>query len=225
MNPRRAKTRTSPKSKDKVCEIILRFFYDTYKAARSLKRARVKISVIKKGLKQLGLTEKEIISNLHYLIQTDWIIKETESYQIRTKRGIINTRSEFYEISDKGVDHFDGVSRFQKTHPPSGINITNIQGVTIVGDGNIVNDKYSDLYGNLGLLSEEVMMSDKFSDEQKLNYHAEINTIKSQLSKTLPDKIIIAKAWNTLKQLATVAGIVGFFERVRVLIELLLKSL
>lgn len=77
----------------------------------------------------------------------------------------------------------------------------------------------------LSLLSEEIMKSDQFTDEEKLNYHAEINTIKSQLSKTLPDKGIIAKAWEKLKPLATVAGIASFFEKVRLLIELLLKSL
>ncbi|MDH5451623.1 MAG: hypothetical protein OEX77_12160 [Candidatus Bathyarchaeota archaeon] len=225
MKAAKAKIGTSPKSKDEIRETILRFLYDTYKTARSLKRSRVKISVIKRNLKQQGLTEQEITSNLDYLIQTDWVIRETESYQLRTKRGIIDTRSEYYKISDKGIDHFEGASRFQKSHPPTGINVTNIQGVTIVGDGNIVNAKYSDLYGNLGLLSEEVMKSDQFTDEQKLNYHAEINTIKSQLSKTSPDKRIIAKAWDKLKPLATVAGIVSFFDRANALIELLRRSL
>jgi len=223
MHQRKTKIKPSQKSKDEICEIILKFFYEARKAARSLKHSRLKISAIKKGLKQQGLTEQEIVSNLDYLIQTEWIIKEIESYQLRTKRGIINTKSEFFRISDKGVDHFEGVSRFQKAHPPVGINITNIQGVTIVGDGNIVNARYSDLYGNLSLLAEEMMKSDKFSDEEKLNYYAEIKTIKSQLEKTLPDKSIIAKTWDKLKPLATIAGVASFFEKVKVLIELLLR--
>jgi len=221
VSPRKIKTIRA--SKDEICEIILRFLYDTYKTARSLKSSRLKISAIKRGLKQRGLTEREIVGNLHYLIQTKWIIEETETYQIRAKRGVINAKSEFYTISDKGIDHFEGASKFQKAHPLSGINITNIQGVTIVGDGNIVNTRYSDLYGNLSLISEEIIKSAQFSDEEKLNYHAEISTIKSQLSKTRPDKTIIRSAWEKLKPLATIVGIASFFEKVKVLIELLLR--
>lgn len=224
MVPRKAESKVPEKSKDKMRELILKFFYDVHKKARSLKSSRLKISAVKRGLKQRGLTEQEIVRNLDYLIQTGWVLKEIESgYQLRTRRGVITPKAEYFRISDKGIDHFEGASKFQRMHPLTGINITNIQGVTIVGDGNIVNAQYSDLYGNLSLLSEEIMKSDKFSDEDKLNYHAEISTIKSQLSKTLPDKGIIARAWDKLKPLATIAGIAGFFEKVKVLIELLLR--
>lgn len=211
------------KSKDEICETILKFFYDIHKSTRSIKRARLKISDVKKGLKQLGLTEQEITHNLDYLIQTEWIIKDTESYQLHTDKRIINTIAEFYKISNNGIDHFNGLSKFQKMQEPKGINITNIQGVTVVGDGNIVNTQYSDLYRNLNLLAREVMKTDRLSDEEKLNYFAEINTIKSQLSKLSPDKDIIAKIWDKLKPLSTISGIVGFFEKVGVLIGLLLK--
>ena len=223
MGMRKVRTVMVQKSKDEICEVILKFFYDIHKSVRSMKRSRLKIGALKKGLKQQGLTEQEITSDLDYLIQTGWIVKETESFQLRTQRSIINSVAEFYKISDKGIDHFEGVSRFQKMHPLTGINVTNIQGVTIVGDGNIVNAQYSDLYRNLSLLADEIMKSDKFSDEEKLNHYAEINTIKSQLSKTSPDKGIIAKAWDKLKPLATIAGVAGFFEKVKTLIELLLR--
>ncbi|MDQ1280374.1 MAG: hypothetical protein QG670_1637 [Thermoproteota archaeon] len=211
------------KSKDEICEAILKFFYDIHKSSRSMKSSRLKISTIKKGLKQEGLTEQEIIGNLDYLIQTDWIVKDEESYQLPTSNRIINAKAEFYKISDKGIDHFNGASKFQKKHPPAGINITNLQGVTVVGDGNIVNAVYSDLYRNLNLLADEIAKTEKISDEDKLNYSAEINTITSQLSKQSPDKDIVTKAWEKLKPLATIAGIVSFFEKVESLIEMLLK--
>jgi hypothetical protein len=223
MSPRESKTKAPHKSNDEIRETILKFFHDVYEKARSLKSSRLKISAVKKGLKLQGLTEQEIVRNLDYLIQTGWVLKEAESYQLRTERGIVTTRTEHFKISDKGIDHFEGISAFQRAHPLTGINITNIQGVTIVGDGNVVNAQYSDLYGNLSLLAEEIMKSDKFSDEEKLNYRAEINTIKSQLSKTTPDKSIVAKAWDKLKPIATVAGIVSFVEKAKALIETLLK--
>lgn len=222
MSPRKLKIEAPQRSKDEICEIILKVFYNIHKKARGLKSSRAKISIIKKVLKQQGLTEQEIVNNLEYLIQTGWILKEPETYQVRTKRGTINPTADYYRISDKGIDHFEGASVFQRLHPPAGINITNIQGITIVGDSNIVNAQYSDLYRNLSLLAEEMRRSDKLSDEEKLNYSAEIDTIKSQLSKTKPDRSIIAKAWDSLKPLATVAGIASFFEKVQTLIAGLL---
>lgn len=222
MNSRKLDIWKPKKAKDEICEIILKFFYNVHKNARSLKKARLKISAVKKALKREGLTEREIVSNLDYLIQTNWVKKEVESRQVRTSRGTINVPIEHYKISDKGIDHFEGISRFQRLHEPAGINITNIQGVTIVGDRNIVNAQFADLYRSLGLLSEEILKSDKLSDEDKLNYTAEIDTIKSQLSKTVPDKSIVAKAWEKLKPLATVAGVASFFEKVLTLIKTLL---
>lgn len=219
---RKPKIQQTGKPRDEICEIILKFFYGIHKKARSLKSARLKISKVKEGLKKCGLNNQEIINNLDYLIQTGWILKEIESSQIRTKRGIITGASEYYKASDKTIDHFEGASKFQRIHPTTGINITNIQGVTVVGDQNIVNAQYSDLYSNLALLSEEVRKSNKFSDEQKLNYVAEIETIKSQLSKTDPDKNIISRAWDKLKMLSEVEGIASFIERIASLIVRLL---
>lgn len=56
MSPR-ARSKVLSKSKDETCEAILKFFYDAHKAARSMKRSRLKISAVKKGLKQQGLPE------------------------------------------------------------------------------------------------------------------------------------------------------------------------
>lgn len=223
MRCKKLDARNPQKSEDEIREIILRFFYNVHKKARSLKSSRLRISAIKKNLKQRGLTEQEIVRNLDYLIQTGWILKEErESYRLQTKRGMVPVRTGYFKISDKGINHFEGISKFQKLHPPTGINIMNIQGVTIVGDGNIVNAQYSNLYRSLSLLSEEIQKSDEFSDEEKLNYIAEINTIKSQLSKTTPDKSIITRAWGKLKSLATIASIANLLEKIHVLIKMLL---
>ncbi|MCJ7425217.1 hypothetical protein MUP01_13260 [Candidatus Bathyarchaeota archaeon] len=103
------------------------------------------------------------------------------------------------------------------------INITNIQGVTVIGEGNYVHSQYSDLYQSLDLLGEGIRQADRLSDEAKLNYQAEIETIKSQLLKPNPDRSILKTAWNALKGVATVGGVVSALEKVRALIQPLLR--
>lgn len=101
----------------------------------------------------------------------------------------------------------------------SGIEITNVQGITVVGDQNVVvNTQFLDLYRRLSLLSEAVRNSSQLSDEEKLNYTKDIDTIKDQLSKPSPDKRIIKLVWEKLKPLATLAGIASFFIQVAKLI-------
>ncbi len=188
------------KDPDEVREAILKLLYDKYKSASTPKKMRLKISEIKRLLRSKGFDSKEIVSNLEYLVQTDWITTEEELYEVKTKRGIIPSKTTYYKISDKGVNHFEGTSKFQRTHVLTGINITNIQGVITIGDGNIVNVKYGELYQNLSLLQNEILKTEKLSDEEKLNLASDIETIKTQLQKPNPDKSIISKAWESIKK-------------------------
>jgi len=206
---------------DEIRELILKDLYEVHKNARSLKTARKSISELKRQLKQHGLSEKEIVSNLDYLISAGWVKVEQEVFEFRTPKGFIRkNEKKYFKISDAGIDYFEGASRFQKIEKSfSGINVTNIGGVTVLGDGNIiVNESYVDLYKELSLLSDIIRKSEQLTDTDKLNYVAEIETIKSQLMKPKPDKNIIKQAWEKLKSLATVAGIAAFFERVAKLI-------
>lgn len=209
------------KSNDEIRKTILEFHYRIHKKARGREGARVTRSELKRELKKLRFKENEIASNLDYLIQSGWIRVEFEESDFKTPRGFIRKqRKEFYKISDVGINYFEGPSEFQRVEKSvSGINITNIKGITVVGDQNVVvNTQYLDLYRDLSSLSEIVRSSTQLSDEEKLNYTKDIDTIKDQLSKPSPDKTIIKLAWEKLKPLATVAGIASFFERVAKLI-------
>jgi hypothetical protein len=206
---------------DEIRELILKDLYEVHKNARSLKTARKSISELKRQLKQHGLSEKEIVSNLDYLISAGWVKVEQEVFEFRTPKGFIRkNEKQYFKISDAGINYFEGASRFQKIEKSfSGINVTNIGGVTVLGDSNIiVNKSYVDLYKELSLLSDIIRKSEQLTDTDKLNYVAEIETIKSQLMKPKPDKNIIKQAWGKLKSLATVAGIAAFFERAAKLI-------
>ena len=211
---------------DKIRKMILGELYQLHKNARGLTSARKSISELKRLLKKnLGLSDKEIVSNLDYLVQSGWVIVEKEISEFTTKRGTTRRQEKkYFKISDIGIDFFEGISMFQRVQRSyAGIKINNVNGVTILGNGNaVVNTQYADLYKQLCLLSEVLRNSGQLSDEQKLNYVGEIETIKAQLMKTTPDKSIIKRAWEKLKPLATISGIITLFSHVANLIANLL---
>jgi hypothetical protein len=212
-------------TKDEIRETILTELYQTHKNARGLTGSRLSISELKRALKKYGLHDREIIRNLDYLVQSGWVVVEKDISHFETPRGFVKQiEKKYFKISDTGINYFEGISKFQKVQKSyAGINITNINGVTILGGGNtVVNTHYADLYKQLCLLSEVVKKSGQLSDEEKLNYVGEIETVKAQLMKTDPDKNIIKKVWAKLKPLATVAGIVSLFEKIAKLISILL---
>jgi len=211
------------KNSDEVRELILKFLYSKYKKSRSVSGAGVGRREIKQALKEKGLKEQEIASNLYYLIESGWIGEERKTFPITRGGATIKAETVSYRITDKGINHFEGPSKFQRTQRLEGINITNIQGVTVIGDGNYVYNRYSNLYRSLDLLGEEIRQTDKLSDEEKLNYQAEIETIKSQLLKSNPDRSILRTAWNALKGVATIGGVVGVLEKVKALIQPLIR--
>ena len=205
------------KTNDEIRRTILEYLYEVHQGARSLKSARVPTKRLKQDLKKLGLKEQEIVSNLDYLIQSGWVTVETEETEFRTSKGLVKKqKKEFFKISDTGMSYFEGFSEFQRiSRTLAGINITNVQGVTIVGDQNVaVNTQYLNLFRRLGLLSEAIRSSPHLSDEKKLQYVIEIETIKNQLGKPSPDKNIVRLAGEKLKPFATVSGVISFFKQV-----------
>mgnify|MGYP006291348695 CR=1 FL=1 len=195
---------------DDVREEILRFFYERHKNASSPKKVRLKISEVKSALKELGISGKEAVSNIEYLIDGGWLNRETETKEFTSKSGVkIPSETHYYKASNETIDHFDkGESIFKKNEAP-GINITNIQGVTTLTIGNnndvTVNSEMKDLYSKLDELNNKIEES-SLSDAEKLDYCSDTETIKKQLQKPEPDKTIIKRAWENLKALGQVTG-------------------
>ncbi|MCE9628596.1 MAG: hypothetical protein K8Q91_01235 [Candidatus Vogelbacteria bacterium] len=191
---------------DLIRENILKYLYKINKEASIIDRTRCNERQIFLNLQEKH-SRPEVVSNLDYLIKTGWVKLEK-----------IN-KLPYYSISDKGINHFEGSSFFQKSHWVTGININNIQGVTVIGDHNFVHQEFGDLYKNLDLLKEEVTKSGTISDEDKLDYQSEIETIKSQLAKKEPNKNIIKQAWAGLSVLSTLEGVVQFYQMAEEYIE------
>ncbi len=93
----------------------------------------------------------------------------------------------------------------------------------MVGEGNVVDARFELLSRHLDLLGAEIRSSDKLADREKLSYQAEIDTIKSQLMKPEPNRVIIAKAWDSLRAVATLSGVAAAIDGVRPFIENLLQ--
>ncbi len=205
--PRAKKPRPPELADDEVRERLLRFLYGHYKGARSADATYTTMGEIKKSMKGLDVMQKRIVSNLTYLLQNRWVEQEVRQFIVQPGGKPVMARKVLYRISSAGVDRYEGPSAFQRTERMAGINITNVHGVTVIGNDNVVNTRFANLYKHLDLLGNEIRASDQLDDREKLSYQAEIETIKSQLMKEQPDPSTLERAWGALKGIATVSGV------------------
>src|SRR3972149_7278771 len=98
---------------DEIREGILRLLFSIHEKARGVKSTCIGMRELKRALKSQGFKEHEIVSNLDYLTQTNWVLKEEEEYPLRRGGVTINARNTKYKISEKGINHFQGISKFQ----------------------------------------------------------------------------------------------------------------
>lgn len=85
--------------------------------------------------------------------------------------------------------------------------MTTIRGVTVIGQGNIVNVQLTDLANALSELEQAVLASGRLSEEDKLNVVADIESIQSQLSKPKPNYGLIRSVWGVVEKVVTAAGL------------------
>jgi hypothetical protein len=205
---------------DAVRDAILRHLYDVHRQASSPQTAAKKISDIQKAMKALGIQRSQVGGNLDYLIDTGFVVAVVEQRSYPSRGGTVQSSPvRTYKVSHKGVDRMERASLFQQ--PPTGqhINVTTINGVTVVGDQNVVNTLYTDLSQALTALRADVLASDTLGEEDKLNAVADIDTIQSQLQKPRPNAGLIRQAWTGVEAIATAAGVVEAAERIAGLIS------
>jgi len=210
-------------SDDLVRETILKYLYDALKNPRGMESHKLKITQIYSDLKKREIERKYVIRNLIYLIKTGWVTEEIKKVQFNTGKRSITNEKKTYEISKDGIDFFEGNSKFQKSNKLTGINIANVKNsVIVLGDGNLVRNEYKELSESLNKLGNQIRINSQLSDLEKIDYQSEIETIKSQLAKSKPNKGIIRKSWDMLKSASTLAGVVELYVKVKPLIESLL---
>ena len=213
------KQATEQLTEDELRVKVLEYFYNSYKSPRGMSSYKIPITTATSDLKKLGIERKDALRAMIYLLETQWLKKETTESQYNTGKQTVTNKKDFYKISSDGIDYFEGLSKFRRENKLAGINITNLQGVVSIGDNNYIQNQYSDLFKLLDGMGKQLRFSQEIDDQEKINYQAEIETIKAQLVKPKPDKEIVGKAWNTLKAIATIGGVVGFYEKIVPLIQ------
>lgn len=199
--------------KDEIRDRILQYFYDRNERATSRfgkKGSAVKISDVKKELKALhSLSQQEVQANLTYLIDRGWINVVEQEKTVTTSRGTtMPSVVAFYEVSAEGIDKIEGGSEFERPERYAGININATgQNVITLGDGNVVNANFQQLFKDLTTLKEGIAASDQLPEEEKFDVSVDIETLKDQLAKNHPDPEITKRLWPSIDKAAKLAGL------------------
>ena len=205
-------------------DFILRHLYLIHERARSPKTAGLKITDLARALKPKGLKLQEVASNLDYLVQKGWVREVVETRTFTTPRGTTQqAEKRSYKISDSGIDRIEAASMYQRSPVTTHINISNIQGVTVVGDGNVVNTTFADLSRALSDTKQAILAEPQISEDLRLETISDIDSLQAQLQKPKPDKSVIRTLWSSIEKTAAVGGAIEFIHKVAELIQPLLK--
>jgi len=200
---------------------ILRFLYERHKTARGVSAIPLGIRDLQRDLKERhGMSQQDVAHNLDYLLQVGWVREVSKEREFTTGGGMKLSREQVkYKISDVGLDHLEAASAFKKPATGSHLDITNIKGVTIVGDGNVANLELTDLSRALTELEEALLSSEDLEDAAKLDALADLATLRDQASKKAPDKTIMERAWTSLQLAANVATLVDLIAKIGQLVS------
>src|ERR1043166_9735064 len=212
-SPSKSKASAATLSNTQIRSMILRYFYERNAAATSARGKKgysVKITDVRRELKAShNLSQQEVMSNLNYLLSQGWVeeVKVEKSVPLPSGTVIPNTTS-YYKITAAGIDKIEGPGEFTMDKF-KGIKIEATgQNIITVGDGNQVNAEFEDAAGALVELKHALLQSTSVTEVQKLEAVADIDSIQSQLAKSSPNRGVIQGAWDTVKKLDTVVGLV-----------------
>jgi len=207
---------------------ILQYFYDRNDTATSRfgkKGSAAKISDVKRELKaHYGLTQQQAMSNLTYLIDRGWVNVVEVEKTVQVRGGSVPSTVAWYEISAQGIDKIEGASEFEAPDRYPGINIT-ATGTNVItaGDGNVVNARFADLHAQLDVLKDAISQSEALDDTEKLDIAVDIETLKDQLAKAVPDKTIVGHLWSSIEKAVTAAGFVTYTGKIAPLVGALVS--
>lgn len=204
---------------------ILRFLYERHQTAQGITAIPIGIQDLRREMKaRHGMKQSEVAANLDYLIQAGWVRPEVKSRSFVTGGGMVLQREQTkYKISDVGINHLEAASMFKKPQAASQVNTTNVQGVTVVGDGNVVNAKFTEVSAALDELDRAIADARQLTDEQKLDAAGDISAIRAQVAKKNPNPSVIRGAWEGLKALPVLGSAADAIAKVGKLLSGLLS--
>jgi len=212
---------------DQIRQQLLQCFYDRNRNATSRmgkKGSAVRISDARRELKErYGLKQQQVMANLTYLIDNGWVKTLDVEKTVKVKGGTVPQVTTFYEITAKGIDKIEGGSQFEPKERYAGINVRATgKNIITLGDGNVVNARFSELHTLLNELKERITQSADLDEGEKLDLAVDVESIKDQLAKASPNKTIVGQLWAGLQKLATISGAADAFHKVAPYIDGLL---
>lgn len=211
-------------SDNEIRNIVLKYFYDKNKNATSIigkkNSSAISIKIIRAELKvSFGLSQSQVISNLHYLLSQRYIETKIIPKSFSTGTGsVMPASTTYYAITAAGIDKIDGPTEFTR-NIFSGINIsTTGQNIITLGDGNQVNAKFENVGNSLNELKEAIRNHKEITEADKVNYIVDIETLQNQLAKPSPNKSVIQMLWKSFSRLAAVNGLIELYKKADVFI-------
>ncbi|MXY58726.1 MAG: hypothetical protein F4Y41_20475 [Gammaproteobacteria bacterium] len=205
---------------DRIRDAILRHLYDVHQRARGPRAVAIGIKKLQQAMKVHGIKQSQVNSNVDYLVQKGWVRRVVEERRYTTPGGTLRSSEKVaYKVSDVGIDRLESASTYQRPAAITGVNITNIRGVTVVGTGNIVNTELADLARLVTELEHEVGAAEALDETERLSTLADLGTIQTQLSKPKPDIGIVRRAWSKVEAIATFGEVVDLVGRIGAIIS------
>lgn len=224
-------------NQDQIRFEILTHLEGVMREAKNENMQRQNIHQIQHALRKLGYEEEDISSEVTYLKDRGYIKSKTITIKhtpINFGRYASNRSSasriqsykqEDYCISAGGRDHLNGQSEQFKKRSVGFVNIGAIYngGAIAIGDGSqataYVFKDHIDLYKALGEMKDGILNSNDLDDTTKAEATADVETIRSQVSKPTPNKGIVKMAWEGLQGLVKIESIIKLFATVSTLIK------
>ncbi len=210
---------------DEKRDQIVRYLYERHRTSRGIAKIPAGIQEVQREMKlRHELKQADVSSNLDYLVQSGWVREDVRERSFQTERGMKVSKEQIkYKISDVGINHLEAGTMFRKPETAQSINITNVRGVTVVGDGNIVNTQFTDLARALDDLDHAIATCRDLNDEQKLDAAGDLSTIRTQIAKKNPNASVVKLAWQSLETVATLSGVADAASKVALLLAPLLS--
>jgi hypothetical protein len=191
--------------KDTARDTVLRHLYQVHEHPRGM-RVDVGFRDLASAMKGKGLNQAATASALDYLEQAGWVARRAEPREFRTARGTVQSSDRVtFKISRVGIDRLERASVYRRPDVAS-VNITNVAGVTVNGDHNVVNTRGVDAVHALQELARAIECSG-LANERKLDLIADIGTLETQLAKPHPDRTIVTATWTAVARVADVASL------------------
>ena len=188
-------------------EVLIRFLYKRHKTAPGVKATAIGQRDLQREMKKVsGMKQSDVVHNLDYLVQVGWVVQVVNPRAITTPSGMhVSSEQVLYKISAVGIEHMEAATAYVQPASLQRVNITNINGVTVVGDGNVVSTRYADVPALLDRVEAAIAATKEISEDQRLDALSDIGTMRSLMAKPTPDRGIIEKVFASLAKLADVA--------------------